>query len=190
MNISFGKKIPIAICNIFDNQQNKFVPATINEYDCKDKSDIEEIKSLDDNWAHKDTIALNMRVKYFSLNNNRHCDARFYALENTEGEILGISYVDDLEKNVELRFIESRNDKRYKYVGQNILATIGKNILDGNQRKFIVRSAVSSAFDFYEKVCGFKDIGYSDLAMNRFDIHKFVKQTEKRTKAPIVNLEG
>lgn len=190
MNISFGQKIPTAICNVLDTKENRFVPALVSEFDCYDKSDVDKIASIGGNWAHKDTIELNMISKHSDIKRGKGNDTRIYTLENDAGEILGITCVDDLEKNVEVRFIESRSDHRYKYVGQNLLASIGQGILNGRQNKLIIRSAVASAFDFYEKICGFKDIGNSDLEMNRFDIHKFIRRTEERTQTPMVNFRA
>ena len=186
MNISFGQRIPTAVCNVLDTKENKYVPALVCELDCRDKEDIDTISSLGDSWIHNDTIAWNMRVKHCDIKRDKSNDSRFYTLENPNGEILGVTYVDDFEKKVEVRFIETRADHRYKYVGQTLLASLGKGILDGRQSKLIIRSAVSSAKDFYEKVCGFKEIGFSDLAMNRFDIHKFIRRTEEKTQSPIV----
>ncbi len=190
MNISFGQRIPTATCNILDTKENKFVSALICEYDCYDKSDIDKIASVDGDWDHKDTIVDNMKSKHSDIKRCKGNDTRIYTLENDEGEILGMTCVDDLEKNTEVRFIESRCDHRYKYVGQNLLATLGQGVLNGRQNRLIIRSAVASAFDFYEKVCGFKDIGQSNLEMNRFDIHKFIKRTEERTQSPIVNFRA
>ena len=190
MNISFGQRIPTATCNILDKKENKFVPALICEYDCYDKSDINKIASVDGDWDHKDTIVDNMKSKHSDIKCNRANNTRIYTLENEDGDILGLTCVDDLEKNVEVRFIESRCDHRYKYVGQNLLASLGQGVLNGRQNRLIIRSAVASAFDFYEKVCGFKDIGKSDLEMNRFDIHKFIKRTEERTQTSMVNFRA
>ena len=190
MNISFGQKIPTAICNVLDTKENKFVPALVSEFDCYDKSDTDTISSIPGEWEHKDTIVLNMKSKYSDIKREKGNDTRIYAIENDNGEILGITCVDDLEKNVEVRYIESRSDHRYKYVGQNLLASLGQGVLDGRQNRLIIRSAVSSAYDFYEKVCGFKEIGYSDLEMNRFDILKFIRRTEEKTQSPIVNLRA
>ena len=110
MNISFGQRIPTAICQIKDTKEDKFVPALVCELDCYDQSDINTISSLDGNWEHKDTIALNMRVKNYDIMRGKGNDSRFYTLENDKGDILGITYVDDLEKSTEVRFIESRSD--------------------------------------------------------------------------------
>ena len=54
MNVSFGQRIPTAICNVLDTKENKYVPALVCELDCRDKSDIDriaaiEILTLDDN---------------------------------------------------------------------------------------------------------------------------------------------
>lgn len=188
MNISFGQRIPTATCKILDTKEQKFVPALVCELDCYDKSDIDKIASLEGDWEHKDTIELNMKSKHSDIKRGKGNDTKIYTLESDKGEILGMTCVDDLEKNVEVRFIESRSDHRYKYVGQNLLATLGQGVLNGRQNRLIIRSAVSSAYDFYEKVCGFKEIGYSDLEMNRFDILKFIRRTEEKTQSPIVNL--
>ena len=190
MQISFGKKIPIAQCQIYDNQQQKFVKAVISEFDCKDKSDITEIKSLGPNWQYKETISSNMGIKNFLITKGRKYEGRFLAIENPEGEIIGISHFDDLKRKSELRFLESRKDHRYKYVGQNLIATIGKILINTNQSKLIVRSAVPTAIDFYEKTCGFKNLGHYDLEMDNDDIQRFIKQTEDRTETKIIDLQG
>ena len=145
-------------------------------------SDLNEVNAL--------TIVDNMKSKHSDIKCNRANNTRIYTLENEDGDILGLTCIDDLEKNVEVRFIESRCDHRYKYVGQNLLASLGQGVLNGRQNRLIIRSAVASAFDFYEKVCGFKDIGKSDLEMNRFDIHKFIKRTEERTQTSMVNFRA
>ena len=190
MNVSFGQRIPTAICNVLDTKENKYVPALVCELDCRDKSDIDRIAAIDGDWVHKDTIELNMKSKYSDIRRGKENDTRIYTLENADGEILGMTCVDDLEKNVEVRFIESRSDHRYKYVGQNLLASLGQRVLNSRQNRLIICSAVSSAFDFYEKVCGFKDIGYSNLEMNRMDLHRFIRRTEEKTQKSMVNLRA
>ena len=82
MQISFGKKIPIAQCQIYDNQQQKFVKAVISEFDCKDKSDITEIKSLGPNWQYKETISSNMGIKNFLITISIIFDCTFHQINN------------------------------------------------------------------------------------------------------------
>ena len=190
MNISFGQRIPTAKCSILDTKENKFVPALICEYDCYDKADIDKIANVDGNWAHKDAIVDNMISKHSDIKRLKQNDTRIYTLENEDGEILGITCVDDLEKNVEVRFIESRRTHRYKYVGQNLLASIGQAILNGRQNKLIIRSAIDSALGFYKNACGFKSIGFADLEMNRYDISKFLKRTEEKTQSSMVSFRA
>ena len=42
--ISFGAKNPIAKCKIQNRETGKFENATVYEYTCTDKSDIEKLK--------------------------------------------------------------------------------------------------------------------------------------------------
>ena len=44
--ISFGAKIPIAKCKIQNRETGKFENATIYEYTCTEKADIEKIKRI------------------------------------------------------------------------------------------------------------------------------------------------
>jgi hypothetical protein len=62
---------------------------------------------------------------------------------------------------------------------------------NGRQNRLIIRSAVSSAYDFYEKTCGFvmDSIYNSDLKMGRVQTYKFIKQTQERTQSPIIDLK-
>ena len=49
----------------------------------------------------------------------------------------------------------------------------------------VIKSALADAYDFYEKVCGFKPAEYSDLEMNRFDLIRFIRRTENKTESTI-----
>ena len=191
MNISFGQKIPIAKCTVKDTYTNQKTDGYISELDCKDTSDILRISSLPDTWEFQETISLNMKDKYSAHKNGRDNQTKFYILENENGEILGISCIDDRPKSLEVRFIESRDDHRYKFVGQNLLATLAKQVLDSRQQKLIIRSSISSAYDFYEKICGFKPAKFCDLEMIRQDIPSFIRRTnekiEKETESLTIN---
>ena len=44
--ISFGAKIPIAKCKIQNKESGQFENATVYEYTCSDKSDVEKIKRI------------------------------------------------------------------------------------------------------------------------------------------------
>ena len=185
MKISFGQKIPTALCKIMDTKENKMITALVSELDCYDKEDIQLIKKLGPEWNFSETISLNMERKYTSNKRGEGNDSKFYTIENDTGEILGISYVDDKEKSFEVKFIESRNDHRYKYIGQTLLATMAKQVINSRQQKMIIKSAIADAYDFYEKVCGFKPAEYSDLEMNRYDLIRFIRRTEDKTENTI-----
>lgn len=192
MNIYFGKKIPITTCQIFDNEKKEFVKATCYEYDCQDKSDIAEIKKLDDGWTYKQETLDNMKRKFTANKNGINSEIAIFSLENKDGGILGLCNAENKKRTMEVRFLESKQDGRHKYVGQTLLASIGKEMLKNKQQKnFIIKTAIASAYDFYEKTCGFMmdSIFNSDLIMGRIQTYKFIKQTQERTQCPIIDLK-
>ena len=192
MNIYFGKKLPITTCQIYDNERKKFVKATCYEYDCKDKSDIAEIKKIDDEWTYKEETLDNMKRKFTANKNGLHSDIAIFSLENEQGEILGLCNAENKKRAMEVRFLESKQDGKHKFVGQTLLASIGKEMLKNKQQKeFVIKTAIASAYDFYEKTCGFvmDSIFNSDLRMGRIQTYKFIKQTQERTQSPIIDLK-
>lgn len=184
ISISFGKKIPITKCSIKDNQQNKFVRATVYEIDCQDKSDIDEIRALDDRWDFKDTIICGMERK--STQGDRS-SSTFYKLESEDGETLGLCYARNEDESLSVHYIESKRSNKFKYVGQSLLASLGLNAFHDRKNKLIIKNAMSSAYDFYKEICGFKEADFCDLEMDRRGIIEFVRQTEKRTEGKIIN---
>ena len=192
MTISFGKKIPITYCQIFDKEKKRFVGATCYKYDCNDKSDIKEIQKLGDEWRYIIETLANMNRKIIRKNQGLSCDVAVFTLEKQNGETLGLCCAEDKEKALEVNYIESKQDNKHKYVGQVLLASMGQEVLDNDsQRKIVIKNAVSSAYGFYEDICGFiEDRGSCDLFMPREKIHRFLKQTKQRTHSPIINLKA
>lgn len=192
MNISFGKKIPITKSQIFDNEHQKFVPVTCCSFDCSDKSDILEIEQMGDDWRYIGETLGNMRRKLERNNSGMLSPVIVYTLEKDNGEKLGLCCCDDTERRMEVNYIETKQDGKHKFAGQVLLASIGTQMLDNSRQwSFIIRNAISSAYDFYQQKCGFKENDYnSDLHMNRSETRKFIKQTEQRTKAPIIELRA
>lgn len=192
MNITFGRKIPITYCQIYDKEKQKFVGATCYKYDCNDKSDLKEIEKLGDNWRYLPETTANMKRKEIRQNQGLSCDVVVFTIEDKKGETLGLCCAEDKERSLEVNYIESKQDNKHKFVGQVLLASIGQEVLDNDsQRKLVVKNAVSSAYGFYEDVCGFiEDKGSCDLFMPREKIHRFLKQTKQRTHSPIINLKA
>lgn len=189
MKISFGRKIPITQCQIKDIEQDKFVPATFYEVDCKDKEDIFEIASIPGQWNFKSTIVFNM----LSKNRCQNIDSfekkpSFYILQEQEGEILGISQVKKDGKNFSVQFIESKQDNKHKYVGQTMLASLGLHILKKHGDRLTISSPVDNAKQFYIDKCGFKTCYDGNFKMNTKHIQRFIRQTQKKTQAPLMDI--
>lgn len=189
---SFGKKIPIIKCQIQDVKTGKFEPATVYTVDCKDESDILEIRNLPDTWQYKLGLAKDMARKhqlqshYFQDN-----DSTFYVLQDDKDRILGFSEIEETEDGVyDLKYLESNTLGTKKYVGQALLASVAEDVLCKNGTKLTVNDAVDSAFDFYSETCGFEDVYGYYLKMNREQINQFIEQTEDRTQSLLINLRG
>ena len=86
MNISFGRKIPIIKCQIQDTDTGKFEPATVYQIDCKDESDVLEIRNLPDTWQYKLGIAKNMDRKHQLL---KHYNQAEDVRRDMAGEVRG-----------------------------------------------------------------------------------------------------
>ena len=192
MNISFGRKIPIIKCQIQDTDTGKFEPATVYQIDCKDESDVLEIRNLPDTWQYKLGIAKNMDRKHQLLKHyNQENDSTFYALEDERNRILGLGEIEETETGVyDLKYLESNSLGSKKYIGQALLASIAEDVLCKNGTKLTVNDAVDSAFDFYADTCGFEDVHGYYLKMNRAQINNFIEQTEDRTQSLLLNLRG
>ena len=198
-SVSFGKKIPIAQTQIYDRKKADFVPATVYEYDCRDKSDFQAIDNLKGHWGYKDVISYSMQRKYRAPNNYESLNKSFYVLEKPTGESVGVSEIHNKDTKKEIKFIETQQTNKYKYAGQNIIATIAKKIIDGDEDKLIVKNPVAQSYDFYTKGCGFvperklfgcfndgsEPDGMQDLEMNRSELRRFVRQVEAKVQSSI-----
>lgn len=190
-SMPFCAKIPIAKCNIFDRQNQNYTQATMYEYNCKDIEDISFFKQLEENskWQFADIFAQKARCKHAGMYENE----KLYTLEDKNGTTIGICNIEEKLQEACLKFIESNNGKRYKYVGQNMLTILtGKALLLG-KKSFKVQNALSDALFFYKK-CGFKldneAFGKSriDLYIKREAIAKLIQTTQAKTNGKIINL--
>lgn len=157
-SISFGQKIPIAKCHIQDRKNNSVVDATIVEYDCNDLSDMAEIKNLK-NWTYSKFMSDNMS-RVFKTKQYLTPSYSFFAIENDKKEIVGIASTKSIGEELILDSLESSPDKKYKYVGKNMLTFLKNYSLSKGLKKIYIPIAVESARDFYIKKCGFKQSGF------------------------------
>jgi len=98
-SISFGAKIPVAKCQVLDKRENKFINATVYEYDCKDLEDIFEVGDLDESWEFQDLYTSSMHKKYIYQRDGRgDTGLSFYCLKNSDDEMLGVCQTEEKKR--------------------------------------------------------------------------------------------
>lgn len=188
MNISFGKKIPIMQCQIVNTRTSEFVPATIYEYDCKDRKDADDINNIDGYWFFKNEIFFNAQDKIQFP--KKYQNIRIFSLENNKGRTLGLMQCQKSGNQYDISLLEKRFLDKHKYIGSVLLAAAAKETLKSKAEKLIVSSPLPEAKDFYINECGFKTTSTKSLEMSQEQIKKFIRQTEQKTNSPIINIQG
>lgn len=192
MQVSFGQKIPIALGQIQNKKTGEFEQATIYEVDCKDESDILEVKNNMEGWSFPCEIATNMHIKQLGQNkyNNKHEFHSFYILQNPDYETLGRIDLKKWDNGLfSVEWLDTKENSGYRYVGQTILATIAKEVIDNDGSSLAILGAMEDAIPFYTDVCKFTDCGKSGFYMNEKQMQEFINRTEKRTQGSIINLK-
>ena len=189
-SISFGRKIPIAKCCVFDKQQKQFVPATVNEYDCTTMTDFLEVKKLASTWKFADLIANSIYAKNDCYNKKVPNTYRIFNIEKDDGEVLGIASCNEKQGSLDVNFIETEPNKNHKYTGQVLLASLASYSVNLGKFKLKIKNAIESSVGFYQNICGFKRNFEDDFEISRRDIPQFIAQTEDRTQAPIIEFKG
>ena len=190
--INFTGKIPIATCTIKDKKNNKNIAATFFEYDCKDIADSIEVRTQQSLNKFKNFIAGDMKVKTSQINCGKTPDEDyFYGMQTKSGDIVAIAqtYVED--DSVHIDFIET-NHKKYKYAGKNMLALIGKNMLEDKKgKKLVVDYALDEAVGFYTDGCNFQIEGnHKDkkFVLNKKGVKKLIKDAQSKSKGLFVEV--
>lgn len=184
-SISFGAKIPVGKCQILDCYNKKFVEATFCQYDSEDLEDIVEISSVNCEKDCRDAMRTGLQLERLGISNPGFS---YYCLKDDNGDIAGLCYTHDVDGVKKVKYIASVLDGRHKYAGQAMLASLAKKSLNSNTNKIVIEAALSSAWDFYEKTCGFKPVeGVSNLEMDRLGMHEFVGKVEDRTRGKVVD---
>ena len=195
--VSFGAKIPIAKCKIQNQQTGKIESATVYEYTCSDKSDIEKIERIvsKQDWEFGYDIFNSARWKNSVIENNDKrygymMDYHYYSIENNRKKTIGICETKE-ENGIAVELFETLQDKKYKFVGQTFLASLAqkaKNI----DSSLTISYAAPKALGFYRNTCGFtKEVRDDDgvsFVVDKPQLQEFIRQTEQRTSGQIVNL--
>ena len=177
MLISFGKKIELGKCYITDRAKNEPVQASLIKFDCKDRSDSALIKNLGSSWKFNHSIADKMLDVYYRQRDTES-PYEFYAIETQNGEIVGIAQTKNLGREMILDLIESEREKKYKYVGKNMISFLCAEALKKGKESIYIPNPVLNAREFYTKKCGFKITkNEPSMELNKFGMKRALKTT-------------
>lgn len=192
MQVSFGQKIPIALAQIQNKQTGEFEQATIYEVDCKDEHDYIGTRDDSKDWNFPFEFWRNMQRKYFIWKEHKAIDpSHFYILQNQDYKTLGRIQIDENDdKKYTVEWFDTKENSGYRYVGQTILATVAKEVIDNDGSSLAVLGAIEDAVPFYTDICQFQDFGKNRLYMGKEELKSFIKRTEKRTQGSIINLRA
>lgn len=188
--ISFGQKIPKYNCKIQNKQTGELEPATFYEVDCKDEEDYKRIENLGRRWIFNESVSEDMNIKHVNETflgvKSRNS---FYIIENKDGELLGISEVENNNNKHDVRYIESKPHNEYKYVGQNMMAGIGKEFLNKGGSILTVLAPIDDAMPFYRKL-GFEHFGPFSFKMCPEGANSMIKNIERRTQSKLIDINA
>ena len=188
MNISFGKKFPIASCSIINEACKQPQSATIFEHDCKDITDYEFFKNLSGIWEYKDNVAKAALDKFnFPLSN---LGTKIYSLETNKGKITGIMETTEYGKTCVVEHLESHYKGLYSYSGSTLLAFLAQQKINQNVSSIYITNPAKKARRFYTQHCFFQQNGPLALELNKKGMEELIKKTKKKTKNAILDLKG
>ena len=188
MNISFGKKIPIASCQIINKVTKQQQTAIINEHDCKDISDYKYFANLTGEWNFKDEVALKAWNKQnFPLTN---IGTKIYSIETQNGRTIGLMETCELGKICTVEHLESHKRGLYGYTGTNLLAFLSQEKLKENARLIVITNPTKNARKFYKEHCYFKECPLIALELDRCGMKKLIQKAQSKTQSPIIDMEG
>ena len=203
MQISFGAKIPISTCNIYDKKDDKFIRATLYEIDCKDKSDLKYLDKIKGIWKYKTQITDDAKRKYerTAKNNSKLFwrkrpahdqlliqDNQFFSIETPKKDVVCLCETAQYGKDIDVNFLESSKNDSYKYAGQAMLASLAKHIV-GTNKILTVKIPTHEATPFYRDVCRFKRADYFGFELPDEDAVSFIRNVESKTKGKILDCD-
>ena len=188
MTISFGKKIPVATCNIKNSTNMQPCHATIFEHDCADISDYEEISNLKGHWEYKDAIAKEALKKYEHPISN--IGTKIYSISTQTGKTVGLMETCEYNKMCSIEHLESHYKGLYQGIGTALLSFLAQQKTKQNVSHIFVTNPAKTAKKFYTEHCFFNKTDTIALELNREGMTKLIAKHEDKTKSPIINLKG
>ena len=188
-NISFGAKLPVATCQIYNKKTKEFDSATVFEHDCKDSFDVDYFRNAPGKWKYQREIAEDAEMKFYYP--GIFTNSRFYSIENEDQIPIRMIEFDKYDDCADVQLFETKQRNKYKYTGSNLLATIAKEGLKEGKTSLIISDPVESAMKFYEEKCGFKRIiGTPQLELDAKGMEDLISKTENKTQGNIIDLRG
>ena len=183
--ISFGRKIPVATCNIQNKRTKELSKAIIYEHDARDSADVQYFKNLPKHWKFGREVSENISLKHAFQ--HVYVNDRYFSIENKEGMPIGLMQISDNCDFIDVEFLEAHDRKKYNFIGTNLLAYAGMTTLNEGQDRLIISEALKKARPFYIEHCGFRQ-NNKILEMKREEIPNFVQKSQAKTK--IMDLWG
>ncbi|MBQ9245643.1 hypothetical protein IJ182_05180 [bacterium] len=195
-SVSFGKHIPIMQSCIKNTKNNNSVPVTLSEVDCMDYEDVETMFKACPNWKYTRHIAADIHNKYCCNYNLYDIEYpyNFYVLKDSEENIIGFCETEDCDSFINLEYLETKQNDKFKYAGQTILAMLGKILQKQNKDSIFIPNPASGAIDFYTQKCGFwpvdKDREWGSLIIDEKAMSALISDVEAKTNSKIVDITG
>ena len=201
--VSFGGKIPVYNFGIrnSDEKQNKI--ATLYNYDCEYEDELHEAADLSGFYMYNKRIRTSMEVKHLYYDtikmlppdiatwyNKDKPNSNFYIAKVGDNEPLGFCAVFENDGVKTIKYIETKPNTKYKYVGQGIIAAIAKEALKNGDEHLEITNPYKETIDFFVDKCGFNKKTDKILYMKAEELEDFIKKTQEKTSTNVIDLLG
>ena len=188
MEISFGNKIAIADCNIYNKKNKTMQKAHLYELNCNSRSDISYLyNKKGDDWIFGADILNNMQqkcdyLKYQIEPEERKQwlkDSKYYILESNRN-ILGACEAVYSKNDVRINYLTSIDKKDYKYIGSAILGAITAHNLRENGGTTLIPLPTPKSYKFYQNACGFSPNIETPIALKHENPKSFIEKLKNK----------
>ena len=190
--ISFGNKIEFASCRVLNRDTQNFQNAKLYEFDCADVSDICYMTNkTPKKWKFKKIICEDIKKDY----GKKHLKipktikplktSRYFIIESN-GKPIGVCEAENNEKNLNINYLESFKNEKYKYTARAMLAALAKYNLRENKGTIVIPIPTPCASSYYTNVCGFEEKKNAYLALEHKNPRNFIKENDDKLKIELL----
>lgn len=158
-NIAFKAIIPKFKTQVLNKKSKKFEQVTFCEVDCKNKNDYKIFSKLAKTWDFGACLKQSAQWKYENFTAGRDDRRNHYILRKKNGEIIAICRTSNTPDNIQIDFLESKPNSKYRFAGQMIISSIIKEAFKKNCNEIVIPAALNGTDDFYMGACGFRKVG-------------------------------